>query len=88
MPLTIKDDETAELVATLAKRRGISKQDAVKLAVTAELARAEEEIPLRDRFAAIRSAYPLPPPTGLKADKAFFDELSGDLSPYSSTRRP
>jgi antitoxin VapB len=78
MPLYIRDDVTAGLVAELAKQRGITKQDAVRLAVTAELERAKEAIPLRERFAALRAAHPLPPPTGLLADKAFFDDLSGE----------
>jgi antitoxin VapB len=77
MPLYIKDDATAQLVAQLAKLRGISKQDAVKLAVRAELERIEDAIPLRDRFAALRAAHALPRRTGKTADKAFFDELSG-----------
>jgi len=77
MPLYIRDDATAELVAKLAKQRGLTKQDAVRLAVTAELDRAREAKPLRERIAAWRAANPFPPPTGLKADKAFFDDLSG-----------
>jgi antitoxin VapB len=77
MPLYIKDDATAELVARLAKLLGVSKQDAVKRAVQAELDRAAA--PLRERFAALRAAHPLPPSTGLAADKAFFDDLSGGL---------
>ena len=76
MPLYIKDNVTADLVAQLARIRGISKQDAVRLAVQAELDRI---VPLRERFAALRAAYPLPAPTGFKADKAFFDDLSGDV---------
>lgn len=36
-----------------------------------------EAEPLRDRFAALRSKHPLPPSTGEKADKAFFDDLTG-----------
>ncbi len=79
MPLYIKDDLTARLVADLARKRGVSKQDAVRLAVTAELARIAEVIPLRDRIAAWRKEHPLPPATGQQADKAFFDDLSGDL---------
>jgi antitoxin VapB len=79
MPLYIKDDTTAKLVAQFAKLRGVSKQDAVKIAVQAELDRAGETIALRDRFAALRQAYPLPTVTGEAADKAFFDELSGEL---------
>jgi antitoxin VapB len=79
MPLYIKDDGVAQLVARLAKLRGVSKQKAVRMAVEAELNRAAEAIPLRERFAALRRAHPLPPPTGDVADKAFFDELSGEL---------
>jgi antitoxin VapB len=79
MPFYIKDNDTARLVAKLAELRGVSKQDAVRMAVQAELDRAAEAIPLRERFAALRQAHPLPPPTGQAADKAFFDELSGAL---------
>jgi len=79
MPLYIKDEATTQLVARLAKLRGLTKQDAVRLAVEAELSRAKEAIPLRDRFAALRHAHPLPDATGKVADRAFFDELSGDL---------
>jgi antitoxin VapB len=79
MPLYIKDDGTARLVAKLAKLRGVSKQDAVRTAVQAELDRAAEAVPLRERFAALRRAHPLPPPTGRIADKTFFDELSGEF---------
>ncbi len=78
MPLYIKDDTTAALVAELAQRRGLSKQAAVKLAVLAELERPAEAAPLEERFAALRARYPLPAATGLAADKTFFDELSGE----------
>ena len=79
MPLYIKDDMTAELVAQLARKRGVSKQEAVRHAVQAELQHMTAAIPLRERIAAWRREHKLPPPTGQAADKAFFDELSGDL---------
>ena len=79
MPLYIKDDTTARLVAELAQKRGITKQDAVRLAVKAELERSEAAIPLRERIAAWRAANPMPPATGHQANKAFFDDLSGGL---------
>lgn len=79
MPLYIKDDATAALVAQLAKQRGVSKQDAVRMAVQAELRRMADAIPLRERMALWRKEHPMPPPTGKTADKAFFDELSGEL---------
>jgi antitoxin VapB len=78
MPLYIKDEPTAMLVAQLAELRGVSKTEAVRSAVEAELGRRTVRQPMRERFAALRAARPLPPMTGAKADKAFFDELSGD----------
>ena len=77
MPLYIRDDATAALVARLARLRGLSKQQAVRMAVQAELDRAAAAIPLRERFASLRRAHPLPPPTGKAAHKAFFDDLCG-----------
>lgn len=78
MQLYIKDQETGELVTRLAELRGTIKQDAVTMAVQAELSRIAAQVPLRDRFAELRANDPLPTPTGLLADKAFFDDLSGD----------
>ncbi len=79
MPLYIKDDTTAELVTRLAALTGLSKQDAVRLAVQAELDRATAKVPLRGRVAKLWQEHPLPPKTGKAADKAFFDALSDNL---------
>ncbi len=87
MPRTIDDGVTSRLVAELARRRGVSEEDAVRLAVQAELDRTLSEAPLRERFAALRSARQLPPETGLSADKTFLDRLSGDDA-WSSWTRP
>jgi antitoxin VapB len=78
MPLYTKDVATADLVAQLANLRNLTEQDAVRLAVQAELDRAREAVPLGER-AALRAADPLPPSTGETADKEFFDDLSGGL---------
>ena len=78
MPLYIKDETTTRLVNELARRRGVTKQGAVRLAVEAELAREERSVPLRERLTRLWEANPLPSPTGQVADKAFFDELSGE----------
>jgi antitoxin VapB len=78
MPLYIKDETTTRLVNELARRRGLSKQGAVRLAVEAELAREERSVPLRERLTRLWEAHPLPARTGQLADKAFFDELSGE----------
>lgn len=79
MPLYIKDDSIAQLVAELASKCGVSKQEAVRRAVQAELDRAKQAIPLRERLTRFWQENPLPLPTGEVADKAFFDDLSGNL---------
>lgn len=75
MPLYIKDDSVSELVGLLAQQRGLSKQEAVRLAVQEELKRT---VPLRVRIEDWRRKHPLPPSTGLEADSAFFAGLSGE----------
>lgn len=76
MAIHIQDDATAELVMQLATRRGLSGEEAVRIAVQAELDRNPETVPLRDLFAGLRAAFPLPPRIGAPADKAFFDDLA------------
>jgi antitoxin VapB len=79
MPLYIKDDETAALVARLAELRGLSKQGAVKLAVQAALDQATRQGSVEDRLRKLWAENPLPSRTGKRANKTFFDDLSGDL---------
>lgn len=80
--LFIKDGETAALASELAIRLGTTKTEVVRDALQrrkAELSREPE--PKQDWLAWMRqyrTEHPLPPPTGLKADKAFFDELWGE----------
>jgi antitoxin VapB len=78
MPFHIRDPETDTLVRELARKRGCGLTDAVKLAVNAELRREAEAVPLRERIREIRDQVLSRPATGLEADKAFFDWLSGD----------
>jgi antitoxin VapB len=42
------------------------------------LDREEAAVPIRRRLQAYWDSNRMPPATGLKADKAFFDDLSGD----------
>lgn len=58
--------------------RGLSTQGAARVAARTELDRDVNALPLREVFAALRRAHPPPPATGEAADKAFFDELSGE----------
>lgn len=81
--LYIKDATTAHRVDRLAKRLGTTKTDAVRQAVAALEEKLEPDAKggssLVERIEAWRRENPLPPPTGLKADKAFFDELWGEV---------
>jgi antitoxin VapB len=74
MALHIRDTETDRLVRSLAEIKKLGLTEAVKLAVENELKR----IPLRERIRPIQDRIAAMGDTGLKADKAFFDELSGD----------
>jgi antitoxin VapB len=79
MPLSIRDELTDRLVRKLAKRKGLGLTEAVRLAVENELRREEEAVPLRERLRPLQHRIAARPATGLEADKAFYDELSGDL---------
>ncbi|KQM28740.1 MULTISPECIES: type II toxin-antitoxin system VapB family antitoxin [unclassified Sphingomonas] len=79
--LYIKDPETAAAVARVAKRLGTSKTQAVRDAIRRvedDLDKATPRQDLREWMREYRAKHPLPPPTGLQADKAFYDWLSGE----------
>lgn len=78
MALNIRREEVNQLAEKLAARKGVSKTDAVQLALENELRRLDDAVPLRERIRPIQDWLAAKPPTGLEADKAFFDELSGD----------
>ena len=78
MSLDIHDPETERLVQTLAERRGLTSDEAIKLAVGNELRRADETQNLWERIRPIQDRALSRPATGLEADKAFYDSLSGD----------
>ena len=79
--LYIKDPETAALVARVAQRVGMTKTALVRelaAAREAELQRDDPPVSSWERLQKFWREHPLGEPTGLKADKAFFDELWGD----------
>jgi antitoxin VapB len=83
MALHIRDPETDAAVRALAKRTGLGLTEAVRLAVTEKLAGMGEaggvaKRPLLERIAPIQERIAAHPDTGLPADKAFYDALSGD----------
>jgi antitoxin VapB len=79
MPLNIRNEEVNRLAEKLAARTHTSKTDAVKLALQNELRRLEEEVCLRERLRPVQDRVLARPATGLEADKAFYDQLSGDM---------
>ena len=78
MPLNIRSEVVNRLAETLAARKHVSKTDAVRLALENELRRIDEVLPLRERLRPLQDRILSRPSTGRKADKAFYDELSGD----------
>lgn len=79
MPFHVRDAETDALVRELAEKTKLGITEAVKLAATEALetrdrARTEKLAKMRAICAEVASW----PRSGLKADKAFFDEINGD----------
>lgn len=79
MPLSIRDERTDQLVRELAARKKIGLTEAVRLAVENELRRVDMTTPLRERLRPIQDRIAARPATGLEADKAFYDDLGGDV---------
>ena len=79
MVLSIRDEATDEAVRQLArlKRKGLT--ETVREAVENELRRTRRTVPLIERLKALGDEYGKYPKTGEQADKAFFDDLGGDL---------
>lgn len=79
--LYIKKAETADLAQEVAGLLGTSKTEAVHDALLRrrqELTAAARAAGFIAKLDAWRAEHPLPPPTGRKADKAFFDEMWGE----------
>ncbi len=78
MPLNIRNEVVNQLARKLAARKHISKTHAVKLALENELRRMDEALPLRERLRLLQARVLAYPPTGLRPDKPFYDELNGE----------
>ena len=80
MAFHIKDEATDKAVRRLAKLKGKTLTETVREAVEHEYERVRSEIPLIERLKPIQDELrSLSKPGGLPADKAFYDELSGDF---------
>ncbi len=78
MAFHVRDPETDALVRRLARQKGVGLTEAIKVAVREKIERDRKAKPMLERIRAIQDEVASWPETGLKADKAFFDELSGD----------
>ena len=76
MPFHVRDAEADGLVRELARKRGVGLTEAVKLAVRAELKR-DDRTEHMAKVREIQARIAARGRSGLKADKAFFDDLSG-----------
>ena len=80
--LYIKDSEANTLAEQLAERRGVTKTAAVKLALSRELQRGDEAPPTREPVMSVLERFwrehNIGEPTGLVADKAFYDSLNDE----------
>jgi antitoxin VapB len=79
VPFHVRDQATDAIVRRLAKRKGTTLTAAIREACEKEYARACGEstvmAAVREAQTAFRASGPL---TGMAADKAFYDELSGE----------
>jgi antitoxin VapB len=78
MPLNIRSEVVNQLAERLAARKHTNKTEAVRMALENELHRLDETVPLRERLRPLQDRVLRRPATGLEADKAFYDELSGN----------
>ncbi|MFL5258561.1 MAG: type II toxin-antitoxin system VapB family antitoxin [Hyphomicrobiales bacterium] len=78
MSFYVKDKATDEAVRRLAKLKGKTLTATIREAVENEHERFRQKRPLRERVKHIQERIAARRETGLEADKAFFDELSGD----------
>ena len=80
MAFHVKDKATDKAVRRLAQLKGKTLTETIREAVEHEYERVRSEIPLVERLKPIQDLLKsLSKPGGKPADKAFFDELSGEI---------
>ena len=79
MAFHVKDRATDQSVRRLARLKGKTLTETIREAVEHEYQRECARVPLIERLKPIQDEFAaISRPGGLPADKAFFDELSGD----------
>jgi antitoxin VapB len=78
--LYIKDPAVSALAEEVRKALNApSKTEAVRIALQSQLDKTKAQEPLAARLSRIQDMVAEYPRTGLAADKAFYDDLGGDL---------
>ena len=77
MTIYVKDPRTDEAVRRLAKLKGLSLTEAIRDAVELALSAERKNRPLSELIKDLQEDIATYPKTGLEADKAFYDEMSG-----------
>ena len=78
MALNIRSSQVDVLAEKLATQKRVTKTEAVRIALENELRRSGEHAPLWERLKPLRDRVAAAKSTGHPADKAFFDDLSGE----------
>jgi antitoxin VapB len=78
MTFYVKDPATDKAVRRLAKLKGKTLTDTIREAVEKEYASAKDTRSVAQKLDELTERLSKYPRSGLAADKAFFDELSGD----------
>ena len=78
MAFHIRDPKTDAVVRKLAKRKRVGITEAVREAAERDLKREEKKLSLWERTADIRARLNANADPDFKADKAFYDWLSGE----------
>ena len=80
MPLYVRDETVNDLADKLAREAGLSKTDAVRIALEHELDALSRKESLAQRVAPLQErARQMGLRPGQGSDKAFMDELSGEI---------
>ena len=79
MAFSIKDPATDAAVRELAKLEGVSLTATIRAAVEDKLQARRQKLPLEVALDELAAEFAKYPKTGLKADKAWFDKMWGDI---------
>jgi antitoxin VapB len=78
MTFYVKDPATDKAVRRLAKLKGKTLTETIRDAVEKEYRSSKETKSVAEKLDELAEKFSVLPRSGLQADKAFFDDLSGD----------